>query len=114
MESSHLEVSLIVNANVNLPFSSNVLISDYQSVKMTAMQILGNKAAVLGTLQTLRNAELEVTTLVREGILPASVTYIIKYGEQVVEQKMVKPESHVDTIARFLFRFKFCPRFPFC
>ncbi|HEY9007887.1 MAG TPA: hypothetical protein VIM75_17225 [Ohtaekwangia sp.] len=74
----------------------------------------------LGTLNELKDSYLIVDTFARRvgeddfSNKTARVSYEIKYGQQTVEMTTI--ESHfIDRTLAFLgFRFRFCPRHPFC
>lgn len=80
----------------------------------------GASELYLGTLNELKNSYLIVDTFARrtddnsDYNKTARVSYEIKYGLQTVEKTTI--ESHfIDRTLAFLgFKFRFCPRHPFC
>ena len=74
----------------------------------------------LGTLGELKDSSLIVDTFARPpedyfyNNKLARVNYEIKYGRQIVESKTVESQFTDKTFAFLGFRFRFCPRHPFC
>lgn len=73
------------------------------------------KQIALGNLTELADCHLIVDTIAQKesSNSSAGVSYIIQFGETQVEKTIMQSASNEKT-AFFHFRFKFCPRFPFC
>jgi hypothetical protein len=84
---------------------------------LSRYSVIGKSKISLGQVHDLENslkyAELVVNSFAPLQFEPvaAVAVYQVNFGEQMVENKAVKltPGSGLST-----FRFKFCPRFPFC
>ena len=77
----------------------------------------GHSKFDLGDLDSLTHCHLFVDTVVQTGgraDYDPEIAYAVSYSGQTVEEVFKKPEFDEYGFAFFRFRFKFCPRYPFC
>lgn len=117
-------VTLLISSDKNETFyyNSDVRIFGERNGKVRQfrqIEYTGSSELYLGTLNELKDSFLVVDTFARKlydnsETKTARVNYEIKYGQRTVEKTVI--ESHfIDRTLTFLgFRFRFCPRHPFC
>lgn len=118
----NLAVTLTISSDNNelLNYISDISISNGISRQTIESDVYRNATEVyLGKLSELKDSELIVITSAQrsENNLNnniAKINYEIKYGQTTVEKMTVEDKSIKRTSAIFNFRFRFCPRHPFC
>ncbi len=115
-------VSLSIKSDTLNNYITDVRVYNELSGKLRQIrQVESNKYSEirLGSLSELKDSFLIVDTIAnRISDIPfndiAKVQYIINYGQKEVERTIVESHFLDRTTAFFNFKFRFCPRFPFC
>jgi hypothetical protein len=122
MENQKVTLTISTDRNESLLYTSDVRVFKLETGQLRQFKQIeynGESELFLGTLNELKDAYLIVDTFARKANdysenKTARINYEIKYGERTVEKTTI--ESHfIDRTLAFLgFRFRFCPRHPFC
>jgi hypothetical protein len=115
-------VTLSIKSDTLINYISDVRVYNERSGELLQIrQVESNKYSEvkLGSLSELKDSFLIVDTISsRISDIPfnvvAKVQYIINYGQKEVLRTTVESHFLDRATAFFYFRFRFCPRFPFC
>lgn len=114
------EITLKIKAPENWSMTSHIrVIDEFSGAIQKSMQISGKENysnIYIGNLNNLRNSILFIDTIVPKGVHShiQSVNYEIFYNQERIESKILPQYTKEESSTFFYFRFKFCPRFPFC
>lgn len=112
-------VTLIISSTGGHSYVSDVRVfsetkNELQQIKQVTTGLSSNIS--LGNLDELRNSHLLIDTIAQKGNfdLNPMIEYKIRYGDTEVEHTSFVSNFNDNQFAFFSFRFRFCPRFPFC
>ena len=110
-----MNVSLQINPGIGHEYSAEVMISG-NSLFKGKISVDHQEVIYLGELKNLRDSKLDVIIhAVRIDLSTyPQIEYRIIYGEEIVEQKLLRSEDKYEIPSIFHIKFKFCPRPPFC
>src|SRR5882724_9221830 len=120
MENQKVTLTITTDNQYPHAYTFDIRVFNGSSDQFRQVEYSGASELYLGTLNELKDSYLIVDTFARQvgedsfNNNSARVSYEIKYGQQTIER--ATRESHfIDKTFAFLgFRFRFCPRHPFC
>lgn len=106
--------SLLINSDIRIFSDDASQVRQFRQTDFTA-----EADFFLGVLDSLKETYLVVDTFVRKKDSnskksTARITYEISYGDITVEKVSIESHFLDRGVAILGFRFRFCPRFPFC